>query len=49
MRRRHLLAVLLCASFASPLAMAQNVLRLSTTTAAFKPAGEQLFFPMATR
>ena len=31
MKRRNLLAVLLCASFASPL-MAQNVLRLSTTT-----------------
>jgi tungstate transport system substrate-binding protein len=32
MKRRKLLAVLLCASFASPLALAQNVLRLSTTT-----------------
>jgi tungstate transport system substrate-binding protein len=32
MKRRPLLAVLLCASFAAPLAMAQNVLRLSTTT-----------------
>ena len=32
MKRRKLLAVLLCAGFASPLAMAQNVLRLSTTT-----------------
>jgi tungstate transport system substrate-binding protein len=32
MKRRKLFAVLLCASFASPLALAQNVLRLSTTT-----------------
>jgi tungstate transport system substrate-binding protein len=32
MKRRNLLAILLCASFASPLALAQNVLRLSTTT-----------------
>jgi len=32
MKRRKLLAVLLCASLASPLALAQNVLRLSTTT-----------------
>src|SRR5690242_1509608 len=32
MKRRKLLAVLLCAGLASPLAQAQNVLRLSTTT-----------------
>ena len=32
MKRRNLLAVLLCATLASPFAMAQNVLRLSTTT-----------------
>jgi tungstate transport system substrate-binding protein len=32
MKRRNLLAVLLCAGLASPLAMAQKVLRLSTTT-----------------
>ncbi|QOL51509.1 extracellular solute-binding protein [Massilia litorea] len=32
MKRRNLLAVLLCAGLASPFAMAQNVLRLSTTT-----------------
>jgi tungstate transport system substrate-binding protein len=32
MKRRNLLAVLLCAAFASPFALAQDVIRLSTTT-----------------
>lgn len=32
MKRRSLLAVLLCASLASPLALAQQVIRMSTTT-----------------
>lgn len=32
MKRRKLIAVLLCASFASPLALARDALRLSTTT-----------------
>jgi tungstate transport system substrate-binding protein len=32
MQRRHLIAVLLCASLASPMALAQQVIRLSTTT-----------------
>lgn len=32
MQRRNLLAVLLCASLVAPLALAQNVIRLSTTT-----------------
>jgi tungstate transport system substrate-binding protein len=32
MKRRNLLAVLLCATLASPLALAQNVIRMSTTT-----------------
>ncbi|MGJ9416892.1 extracellular solute-binding protein [Massilia sp. CMS3.1] len=32
MKRRNLLAVLLCATLASPLALAQNAIRLSTTT-----------------
>jgi tungstate transport system substrate-binding protein len=32
MKRRNLIAVLLCASLASPLALAQQVIRMSTTT-----------------
>jgi tungstate transport system substrate-binding protein len=32
MKRRSLLAVLLCATFAAPLALAQDVIRMSTTT-----------------
>jgi tungstate transport system substrate-binding protein len=32
MRRRNLLAVLLCATLAAPLALAQDVIRMSTTT-----------------
>jgi tungstate transport system substrate-binding protein len=32
MKRRHLIAVLLCATLASPFALAQQVIRMSTTT-----------------